>query len=82
MTKIAGSGSISQRQGSADPDLQQNVLDPQHCFKVMLMYFSNSTVCSYRLRMLHLFFMHVCCNQCCGADPDPGIRDGDSSDPA
>jgi len=43
MTKIAGSGSISQRQGSADPDPQQNVLDPQHCFKVMLMYFSNST---------------------------------------
>ncbi len=29
MTKIAGSGSISQRHGSADPD--QNVTDPQHC---------------------------------------------------
>jgi hypothetical protein len=44
MTKIAGSGSaprsgsgsISQRHGSADPDpdLTQNVLDPQHCWKV------------------------------------------------
>jgi hypothetical protein len=39
MTKIAGSGSISQRHGSADPDpdpdpdLPQNVMDPQHCNK-------------------------------------------------
>ena len=37
MTKIAGSesgsGSISQRYGSADPDPDphQNVMDPQHC---------------------------------------------------
>jgi hypothetical protein len=39
MKKIAGSGSasgsISQRHGSADPDLDpdppQNVMDPQHC---------------------------------------------------
>ncbi len=30
MTKIAGSGSISQRHGSADPDPHQNVMDPQH----------------------------------------------------
>jgi hypothetical protein len=34
MTKIAGSGSISQRHGSPDPDPdpdpQQNVMDPQH----------------------------------------------------
>jgi hypothetical protein len=34
MTKIAGSGSISQRHGSADPDSDpdphQNVMDPQH----------------------------------------------------
>jgi hypothetical protein len=28
--KIAGSGSISQRYGSADPDPHQNVMDPQH----------------------------------------------------
>ncbi len=32
MTKIAGSGSISQRHGSADPDPHQNVMDPQHWF--------------------------------------------------
>jgi hypothetical protein len=33
MTKIAGSGSISERRGSAepDPDPHQNVMDPQHC---------------------------------------------------
>jgi hypothetical protein len=30
MTKIEGSGSISQRRGSADPDPRQDVLDPQH----------------------------------------------------
>jgi len=36
MTKIAGSGSISQRHGSEDPDPDppQNVMDLQHCFKV------------------------------------------------
>jgi hypothetical protein len=33
MTKIEGSGSTSQRDGSADPDPDppQNVMDPQHC---------------------------------------------------
>ncbi len=35
MTKIVGSGYISQRHGSAvpvlDPDPNQNVMDPQHC---------------------------------------------------
>jgi hypothetical protein len=33
--KIEGSGSISQRHGSADPDPDppQNVIDPQHCLK-------------------------------------------------
>jgi hypothetical protein len=30
LTKIAGSGSISQRYGSADPDPYQNFMDPQH----------------------------------------------------
>ena len=29
--KIAGSGSIGQRHGSADPDPYQNLKDPQHC---------------------------------------------------
>jgi hypothetical protein len=32
MTKIAGSGYISQRHESADPDPHQNVMDPQHWF--------------------------------------------------
>jgi hypothetical protein len=40
MTKIAGygSGSVSQRHGSADPDPDpdppQNVMDPQHCVEL------------------------------------------------
>jgi hypothetical protein len=46
MTKIAGSGcrsgsgSISQRHGSADPDPDphQNVIDPQHCMKQYVLY--------------------------------------------
>jgi hypothetical protein len=29
----SGSGSISQRYGSEDPDPHQNVTDPQHCLK-------------------------------------------------
>jgi hypothetical protein len=34
MTKVAGSGSISQRHGSADTELDphQNVMDPEHWF--------------------------------------------------
>ncbi len=34
MTKTAGSGSgsISQKHGSADPDPYQNVMDPQHWY--------------------------------------------------
>jgi hypothetical protein len=44
MTKIARSGSrtesgsISQRHGSADPDLDphQNVMDPEHCWKPII----------------------------------------------
>jgi hypothetical protein len=34
VTKIAGPGpiSISQRHGSADPDPNQNGMDPEHCF--------------------------------------------------
>jgi hypothetical protein len=36
MTKIAGSGSISQRHGSADPDPDppQNGMDPEHCIEL------------------------------------------------
>jgi hypothetical protein len=40
MTKIAGSGSISQRHGSAnpDPDPHLNVMDPEHCRKTIKMF--------------------------------------------
>jgi hypothetical protein len=38
MTKIAGSGSISQRHGSPDPDPYQNVTDPQRCFAHVILY--------------------------------------------
>ncbi len=31
-TEGSGSGSIGQRNGSADPDPHQNVMDPQHWF--------------------------------------------------
>ncbi len=46
MMKIEGSGSISQRHGSADPDPHQNVMDPQHWllqFVILLLLFSSST---------------------------------------
>ncbi len=33
MMKTEGSGSISQRHGSADPDPHQNDMDPEHCCK-------------------------------------------------
>jgi hypothetical protein len=34
LTKISGSGSVSQRYGAADPDPYQNVTDPQHCVEI------------------------------------------------
>ncbi len=34
MRKIAGSGSISQKHGSEDPDPPQNVMDPEHWEKL------------------------------------------------
>ncbi len=41
MTKIAGSGSISQRHGSADPDPHQNVMDPEHCRQQLLLFWKS-----------------------------------------
>jgi hypothetical protein len=38
MTKIAGSGSICQRHGSADPDPYQNAMDPQQLIKTIPIY--------------------------------------------
>jgi hypothetical protein len=37
----SGSGSISQRHGSADLDPHQNVMDPQHCHKLLNLYMKN-----------------------------------------
>jgi hypothetical protein len=50
--KRAGSGSISQRHGSADPDPDphQNVMDPQHWLDPVVMY---STVGLRRYRENH-----------------------------
>jgi hypothetical protein len=55
MTKIAGSGSesgsISQKHGSADPDLDppQNVMDPVHCQQTQ---FINNTPCICTLQAM------------------------------
>jgi hypothetical protein len=45
MTKIAGSGSISQKHGSEDPDPDppQNVMNPEHCWEVI---FLSTRACS------------------------------------
>jgi len=32
----SGAGSVSQRYGSADPDLNLNVTDPEHCYEPVL----------------------------------------------
>jgi hypothetical protein len=44
--KIEGSGSISQRHGSADPDPDphQNVTDPEHCLPVFVIHFIISLI--------------------------------------
>jgi hypothetical protein len=67
MTKIAGSGSISQRHGSADPDPDpdpyQNVMDPQHCtaskyfveWETLLISPSQDTVNNVAALQLHLW---------------------------
>ncbi len=49
MTKIAGSGSISQRHGSADPDPNQNVMDPEHCHKGILLYNIHCVTCVFMI---------------------------------
>ncbi len=40
MKKTAGSGSISQTHGSADPDPRHNVMDPEHCTESALVLFA------------------------------------------
>jgi hypothetical protein len=44
MVKLEGSGSISQRHGSADPDPHQNVMDPQHCFVYYFIVFNRKNL--------------------------------------
>jgi hypothetical protein len=52
MTKIAGSGSISQRHGSADLDPLQNVMDPQHLKTILvgpdIRHFSQKSLLAYK----------------------------------
>jgi hypothetical protein len=53
MTKIEGSGAISQRHGSADPDPDppQNVLDPQHCLtRFSFFYIKFCLQVSYKIK--------------------------------
>jgi hypothetical protein len=62
MTKIAGSGSTSQRHGPADPDPDpdppQNVMDPQHWKKSSLQG-DQKPVRIYKMRTFNLkqFFL-------------------------
>ncbi len=48
MTKTAGSGSISQRHGSPDPDPHQNVMDPEHWLQGALVNDSHAEVLARR----------------------------------
>jgi hypothetical protein len=47
MTKIGGSGSISQRHGSPDPDPHQNVMDPQHWYKLSKKFAKKEVCCMF-----------------------------------
>ncbi len=61
MTKTAGSGSISQRHGSADPDPQQNAMDPQH----WLCPLKKKRTAPQLAPFTKVHEKHVC-HQCCG----------------
>jgi hypothetical protein len=52
MTKVAESGSISQRHGSADPDPSQNVMDPQH----WLQWYKSTDPYPYQSVTVSLFY--------------------------
>jgi hypothetical protein len=51
--KIAGSGSISQRHGSADPDPHQNVMDPKH-------WLPDNNLSRYAIAASQLLFPELC----------------------
>jgi hypothetical protein len=68
MTKIAGSGSISQRHGSADPDPHQNVTDPEHRFEESIL---NSFNFLTRINLLAFF---LCFAVSCSRTFSQGFR--------
>jgi hypothetical protein len=85
MTKIAGSGSISQRHGFADPDPHQNAMDPEHCssryYAAIIVKWegisfqkNSREVPGLYVRVLAIFMQ--CYVRSFGADsvPDPQIR--------
>jgi hypothetical protein len=59
--KIEGSGSISQRHGSADPDPDphQNVMDPQHCYLQRIIELFTPTICHQALRKPLMLRMRI-----------------------
>ncbi len=61
MTKIAGSGSVSQRHGSADPDpdLPQNVMDPQHWSLLFRLYVYSTCLCMYAIVQIVYICTHT-----------------------
>jgi hypothetical protein len=53
MTKMtgSGSGSFSQKHGSADPDPYQNVMDPQHSIDEFILHVQYIIYCIIRYRI-------------------------------
>ncbi len=49
--KVNDENNISQRHGYADPDPQQNVMDPQHCLKDPQIIRKCSNVCAGRWKL-------------------------------
>jgi hypothetical protein len=39
---VEGSGSITLRHGSADPDPHQNVMDPEHCLATLASFYTGA----------------------------------------
>jgi hypothetical protein len=76
MTKIAGSGSesvsesISQRHGSSDPDPHQNVMGPEHCFK--LLFFAQ--VCLVLIPVLYMLLVSLVIRSCIAAGGLQGLN--------
>ncbi len=75
MTKIAGSGSISQRHGSAgpdpDPDPHEICLDPEHWFQLYESYCENKLLYLYLLETFR-YCLATDPDAASTPDPDPG----------